>query len=366
MTAFAYYNPVKIEFGTGLLDELHRFVGSRKVLLVTSRGFRTRGVIDRLLAQPMAVVAIVDSIAPNPTFDHLRGLYRFPADKDVELIVALGGGSVLDSAKVLSVSNETRDFAFVESLIRNQSRDQCRCLPIIAIPTTSGTGSEVTPWGTVWDMGERKKYSIHLPGLWPERCVCDPSLAVSVSKEITIQTALDALSHSLESIWNKNANPISTRHAIGAVRLILETLPKLVADLGNLELRRDMMLAALSAGLAFSNTQTALAHAMSYYITAHKGIPHGIACSFTLPDLIDAVIGKDVAIDNALREIFGELSSRKLRKLFDDLHISTKFHDYGIQDVELSSLKSSLVNNQRAENSLVDPAFFFANLSYKL
>ena len=101
------------------------------------------------------------------------------------------------------------------------------------------------------------------------------------------------------------------------------------------------MKACMYAGLAFSNTQTALAHAMSYYITAHKGIDHGIACSFTLPLLIDNVIGKYDFIDNALIEIFGELSSNKLRKFLKEFHVSTEFFDYGITKDELNNTRVS-------------------------
>ena len=107
------------------------------------------------------------------------------------------------------------------------------------------------------------------------------------------------------------------------------------------------------AGFAFSNTQTAIAHAMSYYITIHKNIDHGIACSFTLPMLIDNVIGQYDFIDNALQEIFGELSSSKLRSLLNELNVSTNFKDYGIGEKDLERLKVSLQNSQRADNSLV-------------
>jgi len=106
--------------------------------------------------------------------------------------------------------------------------------------------------------------------------------------------------------------------------------------------------------LAFSNTQTAIAHGMSYYITAHKGVDHGIACSFTLPMLIDNVIGEHIFIDKALKEIFGELSSQKLRELLKALDISTEFSDYGVSNSEFEELRFSLQNNQRAGNSLIN------------
>ena len=111
----------------------------------------------------------------------------------------------------------------------------------------------------------------------------DPDLMLSVPAAVTVSTGLDALSHALESIWNHNANPISDTFAISAIEDILECLPRLEQDLGNRELRARMALAALKAGMAFSNTKTALAHSISYEMTLRHGLPHGIACSFTLP-----------------------------------------------------------------------------------
>ena len=202
-------------------------------------------------------------------------------------------------------------------------------------------------------MDEKKKYSLTLPDLFCEIAIYDPILTLSVPKQITIQTGLDSLSHALESLWNKNANPITIDFSIKSAKLIMENLGNLTKDLDNIEFRSNMMKACMYAGFAISNTQTAIAHGMSYYITTHKGIDHGIACSFTLPMLVDNVIGEYKFIDNALKEIFGELSSSKLRNLLKELDVSTEFSSYGIDDKELKKLKESLSNNPRAANSLV-------------
>ena len=156
-----------------------------------------------------------------------------------------------------------------------------RVKSLIAVPTTSGTGSEVTGWATVWHRAVGKKYSLHLPETWPEAAFVDPELVLSLPPGPTLAAGLDALSHALESIWNVNANPISDNHAVNAARAVLATLPKLMKNLGDVELRSRMAFAALTAGLAFSNTRTALAHSISYDMTIHHGLPHGIACSFT-------------------------------------------------------------------------------------
>jgi len=203
-------------------------------------------------------------------------------------------------------------------------------------------------------MEEKKKYSLHLPDLFSEVAIYDTTLTLSVPKEITVQTGLDTLSHALESIWNKNASEITVNYAVKSAKLIVDNLVLLSNDLENLKYRDNIMKACMYAGLAFSNTQTAIAHGMSYYITAHKGVDHGIACSFTLPMLIDSAIDQYDFIDNALAKIFGELSSDKLRYILKELNISTEFKDYGIDEQELEKLKASLQNNQRAGNSLVN------------
>lgn len=351
---FTYHMPVKIVSGVGTFDDIDRYVNGRKTLLITSPGAIARGLVDRLNALTDNIVEVISEVKSHPEFSDLEIVYNKINKIEFDLILAIGGGSVLDAAKFFSVQNSAKEYRFVEGVIRGQiPPENYNLIPIISIPTTAGTGSEITPWATLWDLDEKKKYSLHLPELFSEVAVYDPALTLSVPREITIQTGLDTLSHALESIWNKNANPITIGYAIKSAKLVMKHLPLLVDDLQNIEQREKIMLACMYAGLAFSNTQTAIAHGMSYYITAHKGVDHGIACSFTLPLLIDNVIGKYAFIDEALLEIFGELSSRKLRDLFDGLDVSVNFSDYGIGADDLEIIASSLRGNKRAGNSLV-------------
>lgn len=363
MEQFKYYNPVKIHFGSGKINEINQLLGNRRALLVTSRGFSRRGMVDKLKSLTPGIVQVIDTVEANPDFVGLKSNYDLINHKDIDVVVALGGGSVIDSAKVLSVYFSSPSFDLVEKLIRQGDCSLNYSLkPVIAIPTTAGTGSEVTPWATVWDTAAKKKFSLHLQNLWPEACICDPELTLTMGRELTIQTALDALSHSLESIWNKNANPISTQLAVSSASGIIKNLPELVNKLNDLDCREKIMLAALKAGLAFSNTQTAVAHAMSYYITAHKGICHGLACSFALPDIIDVAAGTNETIDNSIKEIFGELSGNKLRQCYNELGVSTAFTSYGLTSADLKDLKKSLLNVTRAQNSLVNVDKLFCRL----
>ena len=343
--------PTKIIYGRNSLKDIDIYINHRKALLVTSQGFVERGLVDEIVTYTNNIVGVISSIKSHPEFVDIEEIYSQAYQNQFELIIAIGGGSVMDVAKFISVHNTNKDYQFVEDLTKEKIlKKDYKIIPIISIPTTAGTGSEVTPYSTIWDVQEKQKYSLNLPDLFSEVAIYDPVLTLTVPKDITIQTGLDALSHSLESIWNKNASPVTINYAVKSAKLIVNNLVNLTNDLDNLDLRDDMMMACMYAGLAFSNTQTAIAHAISYYVTAHKGIPHGLACSFTLPMLIDNIIGEYNFIDESLVEVFGELSSNRLRSLLKELNISTEFESYGINEIEM---KNSLKNNKRAENSLV-------------
>ncbi len=182
-----------------------------------------------------------------------------------------------------------------------------RALPLIAVPTTAGTGSEVTPWATLWDRSSDapKKYSLHVDETWPEAALVDPALTRSAPAGVTRNSALDALSHALESIWNVNHNPVSDALAVAAARGVIATLPALLAAADAEDQRIAMSRASLMAGLAFSNTRTALAHSVSYEMTLRHGLPHGLACSFTLPLVWQLAQGADAARDAVLASVVG-------------------------------------------------------------
>ena len=346
--------PTKVVYGQNSLKVIDVYINKRKTLLITSQGFVERGLIDKVVAYTDNIVEVISNVKSHPEFVDIEEIYNQAHKNKFELIIAIGGGSVMDVAKFISVHNISKDYQFVEDLTKEKIlKKDYKIIPIISIPTTAGTGSEVTPYSTIWNVQEKQKYSLNLPDLFSEAAIYDPVLTLTVPKDITIQTGLDALSHSLESIWNKNASPVTINYAVKSAKLIVNNLVNLTNDLDNLDLRDNMMMACMYAGLAFSNTQTAIAHAISYYVTANKGIPHGLACSFTLPTLIDNIVGKYDFIDDALIEIFGELSSNRLRDLLKELNISTEFESYDIDEKELGILKNSLQSNIRAMNSLV-------------
>ncbi|MFQ5619433.1 MAG: iron-containing alcohol dehydrogenase PsrA [Rhodospirillales bacterium] len=351
---WTYANPVEIIFGEDTLNQVgHRLGGGSYCLVTYDEPYFSR-LGDRIsaLAGPPAIT--VDTITPNPDFGVLEeSCARFAEAADIpDVIVALGGGSVIDAAKVLAAA--LGDFSRVRRFLETgEGGDRLGAVPIVAIPTTAGTGSEVTCWATVWDTEAEKKYSLSTPGLYPRCALIDPTLMVSAPRDLTVSTGLDALSHSLESLWNRNANPVSAHHAVFAAREILAHLPALAEDLENRRLRSLMALAALSAGLAFSNTRTALAHSLSYPITLRYDVPHGVACSFSLPLVMRSVIGTDATCDASLRRIFGPdltYGVERLSQFLTGLGVSTDPRDYGIDDDEMGELLVAAFAGERGQN----------------
>lgn len=334
-----YTNPVQITFGGGSFDAVHDKIAGRPYCLVTyGDNVVFKQLTERLtrLSGPPAV--LLRDVEANPGYDHLRAACaRFAqAPTRPQVIVALGGGSVIDTAKVIAAAGD--DFSRVKNYLEKRTgAEQLRRLPIIAMPTTAGTGSEVTSWATVWDPANKKKYSLARPELYPEHAIVDPTLALGSPRGLTVSTGLDALSHALESIWNINGNPVSANHAVFAAREVLDCLPLLADRLNDIGLRNRMARACLFAGLAFSNTKTALAHSLSYHFTLHYGVPHGIACSFTLPVVMQSAIGCSADCDAALQRIFGtDLTAgiERLAQFIRGLGVSTSPRDHGMRSTE--------------------------------
>lgn len=347
---FNFYNPVSIVFDVNYLDII-KTIDAKNILLITSAYFEKNQVVHRiedLLGKKLK--QSICNIPSNPQielFDTLKN-----CTKGIDTIIALGGGSVIDVAKTLSIDCELTitDNAILPKEIKP-------FIPVYAFPTTSGTSSELTAWATIWDKNNSKKYSLHLKDLYCKKAIYDPTLTLTLPRDLTLSTALDALSHSIESIWNKNANPISTSNAITAINLITTHLPSLCLELDSLYLRKKISLASVFAGLAFSNTQTAIAHALSYPITMKKNIPHGIACSFTLPFLLDNLPHCPA------KEILAPFA-QAIKNLFSQLDVKTRFEDYDISVEEIEEIFSSL--NARAKNSLFDTDTLKNQLIYQL
>jgi phosphonate metabolism-associated iron-containing alcohol dehydrogenase len=266
------------------LDALTQILGGTSVHVALFYGhsaMQKLGAIDAIRAAlPDCHVVEYGHISPNPDVSDIQAILD-AGMQDIDRVIGIGGGSVLDVAKsVAFMAKQTEDlYAF---LTHRNVTPAHRGLPFVAIPTTSGTGSEVTPWATVWDRAHKKKYSLSHPLMFPHCAIIDPGLTLSLPPYETAYTGFDALSHALEAFWSRYANPVSDLFAIEAIRLSLQHLGPVMDDLGSRVHRAALAQASLYAGLAFSTTKTTAAHAVSYPMTMHFGLPHGVACSLTL------------------------------------------------------------------------------------
>lgn len=342
---WAHFNPVRIHAGVGSLSQLLEWVPvSGPILLVTTQGFVKRGVVDRVIRILGAErVVLYPEVTPNPDLDDLdRATARF-VSHNISAVVALGGGSVLDAAKVLSVTLVCGFDVPLQRVLREQSGyDWQNNLPVITIPTTSGTGAEVTPFATVWDGANNKKYSVAGSRVFPCVALLDPELTISMPEDETLFSALDAISHSLESLWNKNSTPISEAIAIRALTLANTALPRVLTHQGNIDMRAQMQQASVLSGLAISQTRTAIAHSISYPLTSHYGVPHGLACSFSLTNVITLYVEQHP--ESPFKALMLET-----HQLLADLDLFTRLGAYTQPD-QVRALQSEMLTPGRADN----------------
>lgn len=314
-----FYNSVRIvSTSTSLNAVQDYFPEVEKVLIVCSQGGKRRGYVNLIETalrngrNRAPKFICYDNVEPNPALNALIQYSNSALSEKPDIIVAIGGGSVLDTGKILSVllANPEK-IAFLKEMLRsNVPQDWPSSIPLFAIPTTAGTGAEVTPFATIWDTEIKTKYSVQGTAVFPKVAFLDPGLTLSLPPRDTLYTALDTISHAAESLWNINRNPFTVSLSIEALELSTKSLPALIdfetrkfrplTEKEIIELRTDLLNASALAGMAISHTRTALAHAISYPLTLEFDIPHGLACSFTLPKLVER--NKKLLIELTRRE----------------------------------------------------------------
>ena len=356
-----FRNPVRTVAGRSSLRRLSQLLGQRDAIVVTTPGARRRGTLGRIesLLGPLSRAAYA-GVSPNPTIaDCIRAARELAAVPGEVVLIAVGGGSALDTAKVVTV---LRDAAVSETDLGAHLRDGAPLSsalvpgPLIAVPTTAGTGSEATPFATVWDEQTGTKCSLAHPELFPEAALLDPELTVTLPQEVTVASALDALSHAMESIWNRNAGPISDLFACRAIEQLPDALERLLGSPSDLDLRQALQLASHFAGIAISSTRTALAHSVSYAMTSELGLPHGLAVSFTLPEVLR--LNHSIAPERTRLVIRAlgcrslEAALERLRRLFRAVGLTQLVGAYVADAGALAGLKGQLLAPDRAGNNL--------------
>jgi alcohol dehydrogenase len=287
ISPYQYENSTQIIFGAGALNKVTKVVPWKDILIVTTSGTTKRGATNQLTSLlPNKNITVYDIVDPEPQIVDLEHAVNQFKKQSFDCVIGLGGGSTIDTAKILSCLLGETAFDLRSHLTKNESLPELHPIPVIAIPTTAGTGAEVTPFATVWDRSSGKKHSFATNLLNPNIAILDPILSLTASSDVTLTTGLDALCQGLESLWSSQRNPVAAAFANQSVPLALSTLPKLLNDLKNQALRSRMLQSSLFAGLAISSTRTTLSHSISYPLTLRFGIPHGLACAFTIASVL--------------------------------------------------------------------------------
>ena len=279
---WTFHLPTKIIFGhgtTGTLGTMPELAGWRCVVVTDSVVRKLPGI--HAIIEKLAPAAVFDGVQPNPTVanaDSLAGLLR---QSQADTILAIGGGSALDCAKAASCLAKTGD-ASIRPYHSEGKTFSGGSIPIIAVPTTAGTGSEVTPISVLDDEEKNFKGPMVSPLFYPACAVVDPDLTLSLPVGVTAATALDALSHSIEGYWSKNHQPICDALAKEAAKTIFQNLPKVYDNPRDPAARERLSYAALIAGIAFHMPKNAIMHACSYPLSNRAHLPHGAACAFTM------------------------------------------------------------------------------------
>ncbi|HNW86225.1 MAG TPA: phosphonoacetaldehyde reductase [Candidatus Limiplasma sp.] len=302
-------------------------------------------------------VQLYSEIPTNPSVADVAALLCRLREEPFEpgAILTVGGGSCIDLGKAVSALYGLPSLPTAQAVrdaIANRAYAPApQRAGVYAMPTTAGTGSEVTRWATVWDADNRRKLSVDDPDGFPKGAVLIPEWTLGMSPSLTLSTGLDALSHAMEAYWAAARNPLSQELALSAARKVCEALPKALAAPGDLGARREMCLASLMAGLAFSQTRTTACHSISYPLTMLKGVPHGYAAAVTLSSVMRRN-AKAVPEMERLEAVFDEAEGldawlEDLTKGVQPLRLSA----FGIAEADLPAINALTFTAGRMDNN---------------
>lgn len=288
MDFYQFHLTTKILFQAGLArdfgNELSQ-MAERKFLIVSDPFLVKNGVTSAIQqgieAAGAEVVGIFSEVPPNSELKVVEACARLARDSGAEAMVVVGGGSAMDTAKAANVI-----FSLGGDLVKDYSGSQTitqALRPLIAIPTTAGTGSEVTSSAVIFDAATQSKLSFNDNYLRPSMALLDPELTLSVPPQVTAMTGMDALTHAIEAYTSLQANPMSDALAMKAIKLIVTHLRRAVEQGDDLEARSHMMVAANMAGIAFDHAMVGVVHAMSHATGGIAHVAHGLANSIYLP-----------------------------------------------------------------------------------
>ena len=352
----------RIVMGPGALKQLADEVEAlkaKKVLIVTDQGLIAAGLVQKaqdLLANAGIEYAVFGDVEADPRYEIVADCVDMIQRENADLLIGFGGGSPIDIAKVSAVMARNEGPIaeyFGIDLVPNAG------LPTLIIPTTAGTGSEVTPIAILSDHTEKLKKGIVSQYLFPSAALLDPELTIGLPAQVTAATGMDALIHAVEAFTSKNATSISDMLARQAMQLISNNIRTAYANGSNLKARGNMLEGSLLAGMAFCNAGVTAVHAFAYPIGAEFHIPHGVANSIMLTPVMEFNKLSDLEKFAAMAECLGEntagLTTRQaanaaveaMRTLAADLKIPNHLSEFGIKEADIPQLAEGVMKVTR-------------------
>ncbi|MDR2366644.1 MAG: iron-containing alcohol dehydrogenase [Deltaproteobacteria bacterium] len=364
MNGFILRIPSTIHFGENVAvkvgEEAKRF-GAKNPLIITDPFLESSGAIGPIIDSVKAAGlghGVYSGVDKEPTMEHVDGCLKIQRDLRCDLLISVGGGSPIDVGKAVSfmATNEgvIQDYMGIDKVARD-------ALPLIAVPTTAGTGSEATATTIITDTVKDVKMLIISPRIIPKVALVDPLLTLGMPKGLTAATGLDALTHAIEAYVSRKAQPISDLFALSATKLISENLPVAWAEPGNVEARSKTLLGALQAGIAFSNSSVALVHGMSRPVGALFHVAHGVSNAALLGEVMDFSLPGDFARYAEVARAMGlpdlgddaktaKSGADKVRRLIKDLEVPT-LTALGVTPEKLTPVVSKMADDAIASGS---------------
>ncbi len=352
----------RIVMGPGALNQLADEVGAlkaKKVLIVTDQGLIEAGLVKQaqaVLEKAGIKYGVFGDVEADPRYEIVADCVEMIRNENADLIIGLGGGSPIDIAKVsaVMVTNEGPISEYFGIDLVPQPG-----LPTLIIPTTAGTGSEVTPIAILSDHTEKLKKGIVSPHLFASVALLDPELTLGLPLNVTAATGMDAFIHAVEAFTSKNASSVTDMFARQAMKLITGNLRTAYADGNNLTARANVLEGSLLAGMAFANAGVTAVHAFAYPIGAEFHIPHGVANSIMLVPVMEFNMFGNLTKFAEMAQIFGDntdgLDEREpaqaaveaMRKLAADLKIPNHLSDFGVQEKDIALLAEGVMKVTR-------------------
>lgn len=348
--------PKEMYFGPGSLEQLKSIKGKKAVIVTGGSSMRKTGVIAKvseLLSTNNIVVSNFEGVEPDPSIDTVNRGTKLMLEEEPDIIIGLGGCSAIDAAKAMWVLYEHPDFNIEEAYAPFSIPRLGVKAKFIAIPSTSGTGTEVTCASVITDRKNDVKHPLVSYELVPDLAIVDGEICASMPSHVTAHTGLDALVHNLEAYVSALNNPYSDAMSEKSVEMIFENLPKAFANPEDIKARQAMHDASCMAGYSFSNALLGIVHAMAHQIGGLFGIPHGCANALIAPNAV-RYNSKNTERYTKLAKIVNcdssELFAQAIEKLNKSVEIPSSIKEYGVDEKLFIEKVDFLV-----ENALKDP-----------